>query len=127
MNIINAFKYRILVAILVPITYLFLIGCGNPDWQVTPNPPYMASPELKAFGEEYFGVKNVDSESGIISEIKIRLDSERMRFYNDLLTEEEMRDLENYTSDDPILIKKIKRYHSFISKIKGKSIFIIPE
>ena len=135
----SAFKYcilgvilgGILGVILASITFLFLFRSGELERQYIPDLPIdngnnMASPELKALGE-YFGVKNVDSEFGIISEIKIKLDSENICFYNEILTDEEMRDLESYTADDPILIKKINEYHSFIRKIKGKSIFIIPK
>ena len=129
MNIISAFKYCFLGAILASITFLFLLRSGKLEGQHMPNLPIdngnnMASPELKALGE-YFGVNNVDSEIGIISEIKIKLENENMRFYNETVTSEEMKDLKNYIADDPILIKKIEKYHSFINKIKGKNIFIM--
>lgn len=118
---------------------VFLLGCNgksfyNKDWDRQPsnantNPSgYADLSELrqvaKSLGipEEKTSALSMD---GLVSEIKIKLD-ETTKYHGKVLSEEEMKVLSINLSDDPAILNTVKEYNSFVRKLNGKKIIVLP-
>ncbi len=65
------------------------------------------------------------SMEGLISEMKIKLD-ESIKYHGKILSEEDMKVVGIDMSDDPALLETVREYNSFIQKLNGKKILVLP-
>lgn len=118
---------------------VFLLGCnGNTfrdkDWNRQQSNPdtnpsgYVDLSELRQLANS-LGIPeertSTLSMNGLVSEIKIKLD-ETTKYHGKVLSEEEMKVLSINLSDDPAILNTVKEYNSFVRKLNGKKIIVLP-
>ena len=118
---------------------IFLFGCNgkssyNKDWDRQPSNAttktsgYADLSELRQLANS-LGIPEEKTSTlsmeGLVSEIKIKLD-ETTKYHGKVLSEEEMKVLSINLSDDPTILNTVKEYNSFVRKLNGKKIIVLP-
>lgn len=118
---------------------VFLPGCNSKtfhdnDWDrqpsiVSKNPgAYADFSELRQLANS-LGIPEEKTSTlsmeGLVSEIKIKLD-ETTKYHGKVLSEEELKVLSINLSDDPAILNTVKEYNSFVRKLNGKKIIVLP-
>lgn len=116
-----------------------LLGCNgktfyNKDWDRQPsnantNPSgYADLSELRQVANS-LGIPEEKtsalSMNGLVSEIKIKLD-ETTKYHGNVLSEEEMKVLGVCLCKEPAILNTVKEYNSFVLKLNGKKIIVLP-
>jgi hypothetical protein len=118
---------------------VFLLGCNGKtfhdnDWDRQPSNvskntgAYADLSELRQLANS-LGIPEEKTSTlsmeGLVSEIKIKLD-ETTKYHGKVLSEEEMKVLSINLSDDPAILNTVKEYNSFVRKLNGKKIIVLP-